>query len=58
MSKIGVNFDDSFRSSGAAAARKKAPVISREPFSPVASFLLGLISGIALTTGAFVLLFH
>ena len=57
MSRLQINVDHSFKS-GPRLSQPGLQVVSREPFSPVASFLLGLIVGLAAATGIFVLFFQ
>lgn len=54
MAKFALRFDPSFRASST-GPNARVRVVSREPFSPVASFLLGLTAGLGGALGLFVI---
>jgi hypothetical protein len=58
MPSLGVNIQGQFNSECRSAAKPKLQIVSQEPFSSVAAFLLGLISGLGVAFGAFVILFR
>jgi hypothetical protein len=58
MSKLTLRFDPNFKSSGASSDRANLRIVSREPFSPIASFLLGMTAGLGGALGVFVLFFR
>jgi hypothetical protein len=58
MSRLTLHFDPNFKSSRAASERANLRIVSREPFSPIASFLLGMTAGLAGALGVFVLFFR
>jgi hypothetical protein len=58
MSSLNVRLHKNFQKSGEESGRAKLRIVSREPFSPVASFLLGMTAGLAAATGLFVLFLH
>ena len=55
MSSLGVRLHKNFQKSADGVGKPRLQIVSREPFSPVASFLLGLTAGLAAATGLFVL---
>jgi hypothetical protein len=55
MSGLNVRLHKNFQKSAEASGKPKLQIVSREPFSPVASFLLGMTAGLAAATGLFVL---
>jgi hypothetical protein len=56
MSSLGVTIQEQSKN-GSPSAKPKLQIVSREPFSPVASFLLGLIAGLGGAIGLFVIFF-
>jgi len=56
MSSLGVNIQGRFKNEPP-SAKPTLQIVSREPFSPVASFLLGLIAGLGGSMGLFVFFF-
>jgi hypothetical protein len=58
MPSLGVNIQGQLNREYRSAARPKPRIVSQEPFSPVAAFLLGLISGLGVAFGVFVILFR
>jgi hypothetical protein len=55
MSSLNVRLHKNFQKSGEEPGRAKLRIVSREPFSPVASFLLGMTAGLAAAAGLFIL---
>ena len=58
MSNLNVRLAKNFQKSAAPSGPSKLRIVSREPFSPIASFLLGLTAGLAVATGLFVIFFR
>jgi hypothetical protein len=56
MSSLGVTIQEQSKN-GSPSAKPKLQIVSREPFSAVASFLLGLIAGLGGAMGLFVIFF-
>jgi hypothetical protein len=58
MSSFRVRIDSNFQKSAEASGKPKLRIVSNEPFSPVASFLLGMTAGLAAATGLFAIFFR
>ena len=58
MPSLTINVREEFRSASVAVSKPTFRVVSREPFSPVASFLLGLSAGLVATSGLFAIFFR
>jgi hypothetical protein len=58
MSSFRVRIDSAFQKSPEASGKPKLRIVSNEPFSPVASFLLGMTAGLAAATGLFAIFFR
>jgi hypothetical protein len=57
MAKFALRVDPTFRASSS-GPNARLRVVSREPFSAVASFLLGLTAGLGVALGLFVIFFR
>ena len=55
MSSHSVRLHKNFQKSAEPLGRSKLQIVSNEPFSPLASFMLGMTAGLAAATGLFVL---
>ena len=55
MSSHSVRLHKNFQKAAEPPARPKLQIVSKEPFSPLASFMLGMTAGLAAATGVFVL---
>jgi hypothetical protein len=58
MPSVGVNIQGQLNKGCRIAAKPKMQIVSQEPFSPVAAFLLGLISGLGAAFGVVAILFR
>jgi hypothetical protein len=58
MPIFGVNIQGQLNNECRSAAKPKLQMVSEEPFSSVTAFLLGLISGLGVAFGVFVILFR
>jgi hypothetical protein len=58
MPSLGVNIQGQLNREYHSAANPKPRIVNQEPFSSVAAFLLGLISGLGLAFGVFVIVFR
>jgi hypothetical protein len=58
VASLSVNLREEFGSASQATSKPKLRVVSREPFSPVASFFLGLSAGLVAASGLFAILFR
>lgn len=58
MPSLSINVREEFRSASPAVSKPKFRVVSQEPFSPVASFFLGLSAGLVATSGLFAIFFR
>jgi hypothetical protein len=58
MPSLGVNMQGHINKECRIAAKPKLQIVSQEPFSPVAAFLLGLISGLGAAFGFLAILFR
>ncbi|MBV9066099.1 MAG: hypothetical protein JOZ84_09890 [Methylobacteriaceae bacterium] len=58
MSTVSVRLHKNFQKSTEPPARSNLRIVSKEPFSPVASFMLGMTAGLTAATGLFVIFFR
>jgi hypothetical protein len=58
MPSLGVNVQGQLNKECRIAAKPKMQIVSQEPFSPVAAFLLGLISGLGAAFGFLTVFFR
>jgi hypothetical protein len=58
MSSLNIRLHKTFQKSAEESGKPKLRIVSNEPFSPIASFLLGMTAGLAAATGMFVIFFR
>jgi len=58
MPSLGVTVHQNFQEPERPSGQPKLQIVSREPFSPVASFLLGMTAGLATAAGLFAVFMH